>query len=191
MIYALGIQMQPGLDIGEDRPGTFRAWVELLLRLKNYRVQRSAWTGPDAHYDAAIPEWNTTASPLTQAAVFIGAIWLEVDEKAATAMLADCYPDGPVTRQDIQAMIMKLTRVRNYTLCIIDDGKMLAVANYWCRQGDEVYVFPGTDTPFVVRKELNGDCYRLVCPIIVERLRMIGYQKWRAKGDDLRDITLI
>lgn len=65
------------------------------------------------------------------------------------------------------------------------------VANYWCREGNEIFVFPGADTPFLVRREPEGDCYRLVGPVVVDRRRVIGYQKWRTEGDELREITLI
>lgn len=81
--------------------------------------------------------------------------------------------------------------LRNHSLCIVDKDNMIAVTDYWCQEGDEVFMFPGTDTPFVLRKQLDGDCYRLVGPAMVDRLLRVGYQEWRSEGDDLQDIVLI
>lgn len=84
-----------------------------------------------------------------------------------------------------------LILVRNHSLCILDNDNMVAVTDYWCQEGDEVFVFPGTDSPFVLRKQPDGDCYRLVGPALVDRLLRVGYQDWRSEGDDLQDIVLI
>ncbi|KAL1854057.1 hypothetical protein Daus18300_011555 [Diaporthe australafricana] len=86
---------------------------------------------------------------------------------------------------------MDLKRVRNHSLCLLDNDDMLAVTNHWCQEGDEIFVFPGTDSPFVLRGARDADGYRLVGPALVERLSRIGYQKWRSEGDDLQDVVLI
>ncbi|KAI7778913.1 hypothetical protein LA080_001519 [Diaporthe eres] len=81
--------------------------------------------------------------------------------------------------------------LRNHSLCILDKDNMIAVTDYWCQERDEVFVFPGTDSLFVLRKQLDGDCYRLVGPALADRLLRVGNQEWRSEGDDLQDIVLI
>lgn len=93
--------------------------------------------------------------------------------------------------QHIRSTQRGLVFVRNHSLCILDKDNMIAVTDYWCQEGDEVFVFPGTDSPFVLRKQPDGDCYRLVGPALVDRLWRVGYQDWRSEGDDLQDIVLI
>lgn len=88
------------------------------------------------------------------------------------------------TKRDLDLM-------RNHSLGILDKDNMIAVTDYWCQEGDEVFVFPGTDSPFVLRKQPDGDCYRLIGPALVDRLLRLGYQDWRPEGDDLQDIVLI
>lgn len=93
--------------------------------------------------------------------------------------------------RQIRSMYRDLLWMRNHSLRILDNDSMLAVTDYWCHEGDEVFVFPGTDSPFVLRKQPEGDCYRLVGPALVDRLLRVGYQNWRSEGDTLQNIVLI
>lgn len=93
--------------------------------------------------------------------------------------------------RQIKSTKRDLVWMRNHSLCILDNDNMIAVTDYWCQKGDEVFVFPGTDSPFVLRRMFGGDCYRLVGPALVDRLLRVGYQKWRSEGGELQDIVLI
>lgn len=124
--------------------------------------------------------------PEEQASKFCAQVWLASDEKASTAILEKDFSGitedkGSLTKltmyvREVSDMIASL---RNHALCLLDNGNMLASTNYWCRTGDEVFVFPGADNPFLVRREFGG-YYRLVGVVLVDRPHMIGYQKWRA-----------
>ncbi|KUI53325.1 Heterokaryon incompatibility protein 6, OR allele [Cytospora mali] len=73
-----------------------------------------------------------------------------------------------------------------HAFCVLDNG-MMAMANYWCEVGDEVFLLRGADCPFVLRRE--GESYRLVGPTYVHRLYQA--RPWRFDGHDVRDITLV
>ncbi|ROW17302.1 hypothetical protein VPNG_01389 [Cytospora leucostoma] len=86
----------------------------------------------------------------------------------------------------IEWMQHPLTYMLHKAFCVLDNG-MMAMANYWCEVGDEVFLLRGADCPFVLRRE--GDSYRLVGPAYVHRLYQA--QPWRFDGDDVQDITLV
>jgi hypothetical protein len=85
----------------------------------------------------------------------------------------------------------RLASVRNYSFCLLKDSNMMALADYWCREGDEIFVFSDTDCPFVLRRDPNTEFYRLIGPAIVDRIRKVGYQKWRTGSADLQDVVLV
>lgn len=91
----------------------------------------------------------------------------------------------------IRSVQSRLGLMRNYSLCVLDNDRMIAITDYWCQEGDEVFVLPGTDSPFVLRRESHGRCFRLVGPALVDRLFRVGYQDWRSGKDDLQNIVLI
>lgn len=91
----------------------------------------------------------------------------------------------------IRSAQSRLGLMINYSLCILNHDNMIAVTDYLCQEGDEVFVFPGTDSPFVLRRVPHEYCYRLVGPVLVDRLFRVGYQDWRSGGADLQDIVLI
>lgn len=120
------------------------------------------------------------------------------EEEEATNVLESRYGGSVEGREGltklargIRAIWYRLLYMRNHALCILDFDDMIAITDYWCREGDEVFVFPGTDSPFILRKQPDGDCYRLVGPALVDRLLRRGYQNWRSEGDGLQDIVLI
>lgn len=67
------------------------------------------------------------------------------------------------------------------------DNKMMAMTIHWAQVDDEVFLFPGSDCPFIVRKDKNS--YRLVGPAYIHRFR--EPKEWPVNEDDLMDVTLI
>lgn len=197
-IYIPGIQPYDSFssDTTAEQFEAFRTWFNLMVYCKYNSLQPSTIADPVKHTVAS--EWYCAANSLQQVARLNLDVWLASDEESAKAVLETRCSGNAGERGDLATLAKQikklkgtLTLMRNYAVCVLDNDRMLVVANYWCREGDEVFVFPGADTPFLVRRELGGDCYRLVGPVLVDRLRVIGYQKWRAEGDDLRNITLI
>lgn len=197
-IYIPGIQPYDSFssDTTAEQFEAFRTWFHLMVYCKYNKLQSPILGDPVEH--TVVSESHVPANSLQQVAKLNLDVWLAKDEESAKAVLATRCSSNAEGRGDLATLARHikrlkgtLTLMRNYAVCVLDSDRMLVVANYWCREGDEVFVFPGADTPFLVRKELEGDCYRLVGPVVVDRLRTIGYQKWRVEGDSLRDITLI
>lgn len=191
-IYMPGIQpigfFPSGTDTMEEHFEAFRTWFDFMVHLQHQSQQCPTSDNSGASY-------GTTR--LSQAAALYIDIWLADSEEAAIAVLEARYSGNTDERESLANLARQirivgsvLVLVRNHAFCVLDN-KMLAVGNYWCCVDDEVFVFPGADTPFVVRRENEGDCYRLVGPVLVDRLCAIGYQKWRAEGEDLKDIALV
>ncbi|KAG6357415.1 hypothetical protein INS49_013292 [Diaporthe citri] len=165
---------------------SFRAWFDFILylseasgspRLSSGRTdkERSPGSGVQLYFDICQADREDAADVLERG--YGG----EVQGRQGLVELA----------RHIRSTKRDLHLVRNHSLCILDKDNMIAVTDYWCQEGDEVFVFPGTDSPFVLRKQSDGDCYRLVGPAVVDRLFRVGYQDWRSEGDDLQDIVLI
>lgn len=74
--------------------------------------------------------------------------------------------------------------------CILDNG-IMAYANHWVHSGDEVFLFPHSPDPLVLRKE--GDAYRLVGMAGVHRLEDLPGGTNFLNGDwvDMLEVTLI
>lgn len=184
----------------EERLEAFRAWFGFMVHMNDHGLQSPILDDDVEHYLTLYPEGGPDRTRLEQAARFYAEVWLAIDENAAVAMLETRFSGTAETKASIRDLARHIRGVgdmlrsmRNHALCVIGNGNMLGISNYWCLEGDEVFVFPGSDTPFLVRREFSyeGTCYRLVGPVLVDRLRIIGYQKWRAEGDDLHEITLI
>lgn len=119
-------------------------------------------------------------------------------EEEAVHVLENGYSgDGP-GRQDltklarhIRSAQSRLGLMRNYSLCILDNDNMIGITDYWCQEGDELFVLPGTDSPFILRMVHHENYYHLVGPALVDRLFRVGYQDWRSEGPGLQDIVLI
>lgn len=178
----------------------FLTWFDFMVHLNDHGLQSPILDNAVEHYKILFPDDGPSKTRLKKAAKFCAQVYLADDEKDAVAMLETCFSGrserlGSPTKlaRHIREVNSTLMWMRSRSLCVLDNENMLGVANYWCLPSNEVFVFPGTDTPFVVQRDYSheGTCYRLVGPVLVDRLRMIGYQKWRAEGDDLRDITLI
>lgn len=169
---------------------TFRTWFDFAVSLKDQRLP------PISDPDKTVEDTGVDVVKCLNAANLVENIVSATDQEAAISILRLCGEGDRETLVRTLRCIDEVSRVSalmyDRALCILDHGSMLAIADTWCREGDDIFVFPGTDTPFVVREELNGDCsYRLVGPVTIERIRVVGYQKWRAEGDDLRDIVLL
>lgn len=168
----------------------FREWFDFAVSLKDQRLP------PISNLDKTDKDTGVDVVQCLNAARLVESIVSATDQEAAIAILR------PYNEGDREALVTLLRCIHEVShvsdlmhdraLCILDHDSMLAIADTWCREGDEIFVFPGTDTPFVVRGELEGDCsYRFVGPATIDRLRVVGYQNWRAEGDDLRDILLL
>lgn len=175
----------------EEQFEDFRTWFNFTLYLIDRRLLIPG------RYGHTIDDEIDPAS-LMSADRFLGAL-LRSDEEAALSMIKTCVSGDEVHWGDLVLLDKRINRVsvlllmttRDHNLRVFDNGKMLGVSNYWSRKGDEAFVFPGSDTPFLLRREPEGEAYRLVCPVSVDRLRVVGYQKWRAEGEDLRDVLLV
>lgn len=73
------------------------------------------------------------------------------------------------------------------TLSFLDNGA-IASTPLWTQPGDELFLFPGADCPFVLRKA-NDNEYRLVGPAYMYRCR--DYTKWEFDEAEMVDVTLI
>lgn len=69
---------------------------------------------------------------------------------------------------------------------ILDTG-MMGMARPWFQAGDELFLFPGTDCPFVLRRD--GNSHRLIAPAHMARVRDMELRDF--DGMDLQDVTLI
>lgn len=199
-IYMSGIKMHDfhSSTTEEELLGAFRTWFNFMVHLNDHGLQFPISDNHVQHYTTLLPDEGRNKSRLKQASKFCAHVWLASDEKASTDVLETRFSGITERRESLTKLARHIREVsdviaslRNHTLCLLDNDNMLAGANYWCRAGDEVFVFPGADTPFLVRREVGGQRYRLVGPVVVDRLRIIGYQKWRVEGADLRNITLI
>lgn len=175
----------------------FRTWFDFMTHLNDHGLQSPVSDSLVQHYVTVSPDEGPKKVRLKQASKFCAQVWLASDEKASTAILEKDFSGITEDRASLTKLARHVREVsdmiaslRNHAFCPLGNDNMLASANYWCRTGDEVFVFPGTDTPFLVRREF-GCHYRLVGPVLIDCLRMVGYQKWRAEGDNLRTITLI
>lgn len=159
---------------------SFRAWFDFLIHLREASemigTEQSHGPGVDLYFDVCVTN----------------------DEEEATNLLQSRYSGDIQERENLTELARhirstkeEMVYVRNHRLCILDNDNMIAVTDYWCQEGDQVFVFPGTDSPFVLRKQPDGECYRLVGPTLVDRLLRVGYQEWRSEGHDLQDIVLI
>lgn len=197
LIYIPGVQPYDlfSSESTKDQLGAFRTWFNFMVYCKNHELRPPASTNSASNYCAVGPDPHEVVNTLQQVSKLMLDVWLASNEETAVAALRARYPDGREDLTEISKQIRKLvgtlSMVRNHSLCILDHDRILAFANYWCHKNDEIFVFPGADTPFLVRRDVDRGCYRLVGPVLVERLRIIGYQKWRTQGDDLRDITLM
>lgn len=169
----------------------FRAWFNFILYLVHPRLLIQS------RYAPAIDDENDTAS-LMVAHRTITALMVSDDERALAMIQPLVQGDGAIwgdpavlLRRISQVSVMVLMTTRDHNLCVFDNGKMLGVSSYWAREGDEAFVFPESDTPFLLRREPEGETYRLVCAVSVDRLRVVGYQRWRAEGEELRDVLLV
>lgn len=163
---------------------SFRAWFDFLLHLEEEFASPSEAADTDSSGEPGINLYRDVC-------------WADQEGEAAD-VLASRYSGSNQGRdglmklaRHIRSINELLVYVRNHRLCILDYDNMMAVTDYWCQEGDEVFVFPGTDSPFVLRKQPDGGCYRLVGPALVDRLLRVGYQKWRSEGNDLQNIVLI
>lgn len=165
---------------------SFRAWFNFMLYLNRA-------SGP------ASMVWDMADTEHNQAQVnFYHDVCMAAQEEEVMNVLKNRYAGIFQGREGLTKLAghvrstrRSLAYVRNHRLCILDNDNMIAITDYWCHEGDEVFIFPGTDSPFVLRREPDGDCYRLVGPALVDRLLRVGYQEWRSEGDDLQDIVLI
>lgn len=141
-------------------------------------TEQSHGSGVDLYFDVCVTNHEEEAINLLQSR-YSG----EVQERENLTELA----------RHIRSTKEEMVYVRDHRLCMLDNHNTIAVTDYWCHAGDEVFVFPGTDSPFVLRKQPDGECYRLVGPALalVSRLLRVGYQDWRSEGHDLQDILLI
>lgn len=119
-------------------------------------------------------------------------------EDAADVLESGYDGDSKGSRESLETFarhisftITKLTPMGSFSLCLLDNDNMLAVTDFWCQEGDEIFVFPGAENPFVLRRQAHEDSYHLVSPALVDRLFRKGYEKWRLEGSDLQDIILI
>lgn len=167
---------------------SFRAWFNFMLYL-------SEASGSPISMVSEIADMERSQAQVE----FYHDVCVATQEEEAICMLERRY--GGSVHEGVESLSklaghVRSTRdllvyMRNHRLCILENDNMLAVTDYWCQEGDEVFVFPGTDSPFVLRKQPEGDCYRLVGPALVDRLLRVGYQNWRSEGDNLQDIVLI
>ncbi|KAH6611905.1 heterokaryon incompatibility protein-domain-containing protein [Boeremia exigua] len=143
-----------------DRFKMFCAWAEFILSL-------------DLADDIEDPSHTTDTdrNPLRKwnAAVQIYAKVVRSKKSETIAVLRKHFVGRSQTDQEIvymakaiHEMYRSFIRVRNHSLCLLGNNNMMAVTNYWCREGDEVFVLPNTDSPFVLRKETDQGAYRLV-----------------------------
>lgn len=167
---------------------SFREWFDFILYLNEASERPITASSGDADGD------NGRAS----VGDLYFAVCIAIEEVGAASILERYYRGCGKGRDGLTKLArhVRSTRddlvlMRNHRLCILDNDNMLAVTDYWCQEGDEVFVFPGTDSPFVLRKQPEGDCYRLVGPALVDRLLRVGYQNWRSEGDNLQNIVLI
>lgn len=192
-VYEPGIQHIPDSNpktTGENLKD-FRILFDLILYLIERKLLIPSGHGP-------ITDDEIDIASLMAAVTFLAKLF-EGSHANAIAMIRTRL-SGDVERWENSAGLWRLVKkvsstlmltMLNHNLCVLDNGKMLGVSNYWCREGDEAFVFPGSDMPFLLRREPEGEAYRLVCPVSVDRLRLIGYQKWRNEGEDLREIVLV
>lgn len=167
---------------------SFKSWFDFLSRLNaapGARI-RNSLEAADHHHDREL------------AARLYYDICAAKREDEAADLLKNVY-GGKVQGREILTEVARnirstensLRSMRNHSLCVLDNDSMIAITDYWCQEGDEVFVFPGTDSPFVLRRVHHENCYRLVGAALVDRLFRVGYQKWRSEGPDLQDIVLI
>lgn len=181
-------QWKPELgEKGEQSFESFRAWFDFILYLQD------ATELPDS-----VVSGETDADPRDLAVRLYHNVRSTAQEDEAVEHLEAGYRGEAQERETLSKLARyitstaeKLAFTRSHRLCILDNDNMIAVTDFWCKEGDEIFVFPGTDSPFVLRKEPNRERYRLVGPALVDRLFRIGYQEWRSEGDDLQDIVLI
>ena len=191
-----GIYEHTNMDAqsAEEEAEMFRSWFDFMLYVD--RALPPPTSTSSSIYDGRMPPRSAITGGKG------GGLYYYMikgrGEENAEAVLKEYY-DGDVKGREgianlarnVRKVHLDLIRVRNHALCILDNDNMIAVANYWCREGDEVFVFPGTDCPFILRREPDGDSYRLVGPALVDRLYRTGYQNWRTEGDDLQVVTLV
>ncbi|KAI3396476.1 hypothetical protein diail_12096 [Diaporthe ilicicola] len=172
----------------QQRRKSFQQWFDFMLY-----INRSSCSGSSV--TAATPDVRASrASALDLYHKILGGIDVEhLKEDLAQHHVGNVEGREGLAQfvEDVKSTKMKLYSVRNHSLCLLDNDNTMAVTNFWCQEGDEIFVFPGTDCPFVLRGAPDGGGYRLVGPALVDRLYRIGYQKWRSEGTDLQDIVLI
>lgn len=167
---------------------SFRAWFDFL----RYLTEAS-------DLSASVPAQDADASHGRRCAenLYFDVCVAEQEDEATNILERDYRGDVQgregLTKlaRHIRSIHDGLALMRNHSLCILDNDNMIAITDYWCQEGDEIFVFPGTYSPFVLRKAPGGDDYRLIGPASVHRIWMVGCQNWRSEGDDLQDIVLI
>lgn len=181
------IRLEDGESLDEPFE-SFLAWFDFMLYLSEESVS------PDQLSPGKV---DTNCSERSGMNLYFDLCAADEEEEAAKVLETRYTRGGHGTdgltelARRIQKTTKSLEPLRNHSLCILDNENMLAVTDFWCQEDDEVFVFPGTDSPFVLRRQPDGDCYRLVGPALVDRLLRKGYQEWRSEGDDLQDIVLI
>jgi hypothetical protein len=168
---------------------TLRAWFEYMLRLHHTMAAPAPMHSPELE--------PVKPDDITYVNAYMGFLGTRKPDDAI-AMLREQLGGISKSPQEMVHMAKSihevhdnLIRVRNYSFCLLEDTHMMALANYWCSEGDEIFVFPDTDCPFVLRKEPDTETYRLIGPALVDRIRTIGYQTWRTESEDLQDVVLV
>lgn len=167
---------------------SFRAWFNFVSHLaETSQLSNSKLLGVNnADYDQATLQlyhdvWAASTSQDTADVLESG---YDGDFKGSRESLEELATHIRTTRSKLIYMV-------SYSLCLLDNDNMLAVTDFWCQEGDEIFVFPGAESPFVLRRLAHEDSYHLVSPALVDRLFMKGYEEWRLEGGDLQDIVLI
>lgn len=133
----------------------FRAWFDFVMHL-NVASGSAIPTfpqGPDADHHRK-----------RDASLYRDVCWAK-DGEEAEIVLARHYGWHIQGNEALAELAMQIRSIqallvlsRNHRLCILDNSNMIAVTDCWCHESDEVFVFPWTDSPFVLRKQPNGDC---------------------------------
>lgn len=147
-----GSTQQPGIHqskLGDDESleelfESFQAWfnfVSYLNEASGLRISRLLGVA-DADHDRA-----------SRVKLYYDVCAAE-DEDGAMDVLENGYGGHVQGRENliklarhVRSAQSRLGLMRNFSLCILDNDNMIAVTDYWCQEGDEVFRVPGYGQP--------------------------------------------
>lgn len=123
-----------------------------------------------------------------------GTHWLEQEWSLSVVTMPPNFKFNKIDDEQLRRRMVAMTalwgKLLNLegALGILDSGAIVATPA-WAQPGDEVFLFPGADCPYVLRRVADGNVFRLVGPTSMYRDR--DFTKWEFDQAEMVDVALI